>query len=159
EPDDTAAPEHLEDRPIETAGGRIVEGIDQIKRLVVVDQKPIGRTPRSNLATYTGLFDHVRKLFAATKSARARRYDAGRFSFNVESGRSPHCQGAGLVMVDLLFLPSVYTPCPTCHGSRYNPKSLEITYNGKNIADVLNLTVDAAHAFFHDHPHLEHALS
>ena len=98
-----------------------------IKRLVRVDQKPIGRTPRSNLATYTGLFDHVRKLFAATKAARARRYDAGRFSFNVAKGRCETCEGEGFVMVELLFLPSVYAPCPACHGARYNAKTLEIT--------------------------------
>ncbi len=101
--------------------------MERITRLVRVDQKPIGRTPRSNLATYTGLFDHVRKLFAATKPARARRYDAGRFSFNVAKGRCETCEGEGFVMVELLFLPSVYAPCPTCHGARYNAKTLEIT--------------------------------
>ena len=100
--------------------GRIVGGMEGIKRLVRVDQKPIGRTPRSNLATYTGLFDHIRKLFAATPAARARRYDAGRFSFNVAKGRCENCQGEGFVMVELLFLPSVYAPCPVCHGARYN---------------------------------------
>ena len=112
-------------------------GHGEIKRLVQVDQKPIGRTPRSNLATYTGLFDHVRKLFAATKAAKARRYDAGRFSFNVAKGRCETCEGEGFVCVELLFLASVYAPCPTCHGARYNAKTLEITYRGKNIADVL----------------------
>ena len=106
-------------------------GWRRIKRLVRVDQKPIGRTPRSNLATYTGLFDHVRKLFAATKAARARRYDAGRFSFNVAKGRCETCEGEGFVMVELLFLPSVYAPCPTCHGARYNAKTLEIKYRDK----------------------------
>ncbi len=111
-----------------TTSGRITAGMEQIKRLVLVDQKPIGRTPRSNLATYTGLFDHVRKLFAATKPARAHRYDAGRFSFNVAKGRCETCKGEGFVMVELLFLPSVYTPCPTCHGARYNAKTLEIKY-------------------------------
>ena len=135
--------------PIRTEG-RIVEGAHAIKRLVQVDQKPIGRTPRSNLATYTGLFDHVRKLFAATKAARARRYDAGRFSFNVAKGRCETCEGEGFVMVELLFLPSVYAPCPACHGARYNPKTLEIQYRGKNIAEVLAMTVDAAWDFFAD---------
>ncbi|MGZ8358877.1 MAG: excinuclease ABC subunit UvrA, partial [Telluria sp.] len=130
--------------------GRIAGGMEGIRRLVRVDQKPIGRTPRSNLATYTGLFDHVRKLFAATKQARARRYDAGRFSFNVAKGRCEHCAGEGFVMVELLFLPSVYAPCPTCSGARYNAKTLEITWNGKNIAEVLGLTVDAAAEFFAD---------
>jgi excinuclease ABC subunit A len=128
--------------------GRIAGGMEAIKRLVRVDQKPIGRTPRSNLATYTGLFDHVRKLFAATKTARARRYDAGRFSFNVAKGRCAHCEGEGQVMVELLFLPSVYAPCPTCGGARYNAKTLEVTYQDKNIADVLAMTVDAAADFF-----------
>ena len=124
-------------RPRRPLGGRIAAGMEAIKRLVRVDQKPIGRTPRSNLATYTGLFDHVRKLFAATKAAQARRYDAGRFSFNVAKGRCETCEGEGFVMVELLFLPSVYAPCPTCHGARYNAKTLEIKYRGKNIADVL----------------------
>jgi excinuclease ABC subunit A len=141
-----------------TTGGRIVEGLAQIKRLVRVDQKPIGRTPRSNLATYTGLFDHVRKLFAATKMAKSRRYDAGRFSFNVAKGRCPHCEGEGFVMVELLFLPSVYTPCPTCQGSRYNAKTLEVSYQGKNIAEVLDMTVDAAWDFFKGETSLHHAL-
>jgi excinuclease ABC subunit A len=138
--------------------GRIVAGMEAITRLVVVDQKPIGRTPRSNLATYTGLFDHVRKLFAATKTARARHYDAGRFSFNVAKGRCETCSGEGFVMVELLFLPSVYAPCPACHGARYNAKTLEITYRDKSIADVLNMTVDTAFAFFADEPHLARAL-
>ncbi|MDA9490328.1 excinuclease ABC subunit UvrA [Bradyrhizobium sp. CCBAU 11361] len=134
--------------PIETLGGEITEGFDQIKRLVVVDQKPIGRTPRSNLATYTGLLDHVRKLFASTKQARLRHYDAGRFSFNVAKGRCETCQGEGFVCVELLFLPSVYAPCPTCKGARYNAKTLEIKIRGNSIADVLRMTVDGAFEFF-----------
>ena len=138
-------------------GGRIVDGAGVIRRLVVVDQKPIGRTPRSNLATYTGLFDHVRKLFAATKQAKARKYDAGRFSFNVAKGRCETCEGEGFVMVELLFLPSVYAPCPTCHGSRYNAKTLEMHYHGKNIADVLGMTVDEAWEFFSDPAQEPHA--
>ncbi len=141
-----------------TTGGTIVEGMDQIKRLVQVDQKPIGRTPRSNLATYTGLFDHVRKLFAATKAARARRYDAGRFSFNVAKGRCETCEGEGFVSVELLFLPSVYAPCPTCHGARYNAKTLEITYRDKSIADVLGMTVDAAWEFFAEESAVQRSL-
>jgi excinuclease ABC subunit A len=119
-----------------------------VKRLVQVDQKPIGRTPRSNLATYPGLFDPVRRLFAATKAARARKFDAGRFSFNVAKGRCPTCEGEGFVCVELIFLPSVFAPCPACHGARYNQETLKVTYRGKNIADVLRLTVDEAHAFF-----------
>ncbi len=149
----------LEDASIETLGGEIVAGMDRIKRLILVDQKPIGRTPRSNLATYTGLFDRVRKLFAATKTARARRYDAGRFSFNVPKGRCDQCSGEGFVMVELLFLPSVYAPCPKCHGARYNDKTLEVEYRGKNIAQVLNLTVDAACEFFADESHVLHTLA
>jgi excinuclease ABC subunit A len=117
---------------------------------VRVDQKPIGRTPRSNLATYTGLFDAVRKLFAATPAARARRYDAGRFSFNVAKGRCETCEGEGFVSVELLFMPSVYAPCPTCHGARYNDKTLEVTWHERNIAAVLAMSVDEACAFFAD---------
>ncbi len=148
----------LEDTEVQTLGGRITAGMAPIKRLVVVDQKPIGRTPRSNLATYTGLFDPVRKLFAATPMARSRKYDAGRFSFNVVKGRCPHCQGEGMVMVELLFLPSVYTPCPTCGGTRYNPKTLEIKYKDKNIAEVLGMTVDDATDFFDEEPAISRAL-
>ncbi len=123
-----------------------------------VDQKPIGRTPRSNLATYTGLFDHVRKLFASTSQARQKKYDAGRFSFNVVKGRCPHCEGEGFVMVELLFLPSVYTPCPTCGGTRYNAETLKVTYKEKNIAEVLGITVDAAWEFFDEEPALHRIL-
>jgi excinuclease ABC subunit A len=146
------------DRAVETLGGEITEGLDKIKRLVVVDQKPIGRTPRSNLATYTGLFDHVRKLFAATKQARARRYDAGRFSFNVAKGRCETCQGEGFVCVELLFLPSVYAPCPNCKGARYNARTLEIKIRGRSIADVLAMTVDAAFEFFSNETSLRRSL-
>ena len=138
----------LEQVVVETTGGYIDSGIKKIKRLVTVDQKPIGRTPRSNLATYTGLFDHVRKIFANTPASKSRHYDAGRFSFNVGKGRCPHCQGEGFVMVELLFLPSVYAPCPVCSGTRYNEKTLEIKYKHKNIAEVLRLTVDDAYEFF-----------
>jgi len=142
-----------------TLGGQITAGMENIKRLVRVDQKPIGRTPRSNMATYTGLFDHVRKLFAATPDARKRRYDAGRFSFNVAKGRCENCSGEGFVMVELLFLPSVYAPCPVCHGARYNAKTLEIKYRDKNIAEVLGLTVDDAWDFFAEDPAIHRALS
>ena len=147
-------PEGEELRPsiAATTAGRIAAGAEALRRLVNVDQKPIGRTPRSNLATYTGLFDHVRKLFAATKQAKARRYDAGRFSFNVAKGRCGTCEGEGFVSVELLFMPSVYAPCPTCHGARYNAKTLEVTWNGRNIAEVLAMTVEDALAFFADEP-------
>jgi excinuclease ABC subunit A len=124
-----------------------VLGYHRIDRLVTVDQKPIGRTPRSNLATYTGLFDAVRKEYAATEEARARGFGAGRFSFNVAGGRCETCQGEGFVAVELLFLPGSYGPCPECAGSRYNPETLEVRYRGLNIAEVLAMTVDAASEF------------
>ncbi|UOE50969.1 excinuclease ABC subunit UvrA [Mucilaginibacter sp. SMC90] len=148
----------LEQTEVQTLGGKISSGMDDLKWLVVVDQKPIGRTPRSNLATYTGLFDHVRKLFAATPMAKAKKYDAGRFSFNVAKGRCPHCEGEGFVMVELLFLPSVYTPCPTCGGTRYDPKTLEVKYKDKHIAEVLALTVDEAANFFDEESAISRAL-
>lgn len=129
-----------------------VKGLECLDRLVSVDQKPIGRTPRSNLATYTGLFDAVRKEFAATSEARARGFGAGRFSFNVAGGRCETCLGEGFVSVELVFLPGSYGPCPECGGSRYNPETLEITYQGKNIADVLRLTVDDAADFLAEIP-------
>jgi len=127
-------------------------GVDSaaVDRIVQVDQKAIGRTPRSNLATYTGLFDAVRSTFAATPEARERGFDAGRFSFNVAGGRCETCQGEGFVSVELLFLPGSYAPCPTCEGSRYNAETLEVTYRGKTIADVLQLTVDDAAEFLVD---------
>ncbi|KQR70158.1 excinuclease ABC subunit UvrA [Pedobacter sp. Leaf176] len=140
------------------AGGKIIGGADQITRMVVVDQRPIGRTPRSNLATYTGLFDHIRKRFADTPSAKKKRYDAGRFSFNVVKGRCPNCQGEGFVMVELLFLPSVYSPCPACGGTRYNPDTLEVTYREKNIAQVLEMTVEEACSFFDEDPQIYQGL-
>ncbi|WP_378827009.1 ATP-binding cassette domain-containing protein [Nocardia sp. NPDC058379] len=121
-----------------------------IVRVVEVDQAPIGRTPRSNLATYTGLFDTVRKLFADTATARARGYGVGRFSFNVAEGRCPTCQGEGYITVELLFLPSTYTPCPDCHGARYNPETLEIRYHDATIAEVLAMSVDEAAEFLAD---------
>ena len=150
--------EHELETVAPTLGGEIVAGIEKIHRLSRVDQKPIGRTPRSNLATYTGLFDPVRRLFAATKDARARHFDAGRFSFNVAKGRCETCEGEGFVMVELLFLPSVYSPCPTCHGTRYNEKTLEVKYRGKTIAEVLGMTVDAAWAFFAEEPQVLRSL-
>jgi excinuclease ABC subunit A len=135
----------------EVASGSIIEGSDQVKRVVSINQKPIGRTPRSNLATYTGFFDEVRRLFAATPAAKAHRYSAGRFSFNVEGGRCPTCEGEGFVSIELLFMPSVYAPCPTCHGARYNEATLKVKLRGKNVAEVLSLSVEEACAFFADH--------
>ncbi len=146
--DASEASEGLDADAVVRAEGRIRSGIAGIQRLVQVDQKPIGRTPRSNLATYTGLFDAVRKLYAATPQARSRRYDAGRFSFNVAKGRCATCEGEGFVSVELLFMPSVYAPCPTCHGARFNEQTLEVTLRGKNVAEVLAMTVGQALGFF-----------
>jgi excinuclease ABC subunit A len=150
--------EALERAPDAPLTGSIRSGMSAVKRLVQVDQRPIGRTPRSNLATYTGLFDQVRKLFASTKMAKARRYDAGQFSFNVAKGRCPTCEGEGSVMVELLFLPSVYAPCPTCQGARYDEKTLQVKYREQNIAQVLNMTVDAAWEFFEHETQVRRAL-
>ncbi|MEH3089002.1 MAG: excinuclease ABC subunit UvrA [Microbacterium arborescens] len=147
----------IDGEPVETTDAaalsvRSVTGLEHINRLVRVDQKPIGRTPRSNLATYTGLFDSVRSVFAGTDLARERGYTAGRFSFNVAGGRCETCLGEGYVSVELLFLPGSYGKCPTCHGSRYNDETLEVTYRGKNIADVLALTVEDATLFLGEVP-------
>jgi excinuclease ABC subunit A len=142
---------HLDDAIVDTSSIQVT-GLDRVTRLVLVDQKPIGRTPRSNLATYTGLFDAVRKAFAQTDEARRRRYGPGRFSFNVPGGRCENCQGAGTVSVELLFLPGSYGPCPVCHGARYNPETLEISYRGRSVAEVLELTVEQAAEFLADLP-------
>ncbi|MGW3325640.1 ABC transporter [Streptomyces virginiae] len=133
-------------------GERLAEADFPVRRLVEVDQKPIGRTPRSNLATYTGLFDVVRRLFTASPEARARGWKAGRFSFNVPGGRCETCQGEGFVSVELMFLPSTYAPCPECAGARYNAETLEVRYEGLHIAEVLGLTVESAAAFFAEVP-------
>lgn len=148
----------LEDDALQVSGGQVSAGLESIKRLVQVDQKPIGRTPRSNLATYTGLFDNVRKLYAATAEAQAAGYDAGQFSFNVAKGRCATCEGEGFVSVELLFMPSVYAPCPTCHGARYNPETLAITWQGLNIAQVLQLTVDQAVDVFSEQASIRRSL-
>ena len=148
----------LEDDAPQVSGGQVTSGLASIKRLVQVDQKPIGRTPRSNLATYTGLFDNVRKLYAATPQARDNGYDAGQFSFNVAKGRCATCEGEGFVSVELLFMPSVYAPCPTCHGARYNPETLSVTWQGLNIAQVLQLTVDEAVEVFAGQPGIRRSL-
>ncbi|WP_338923069.1 excinuclease ABC subunit UvrA [Pseudomonas silesiensis] len=148
----------LEDDAPQVSGGQVTRGLASIKRLVQVDQKPIGRTPRSNLATYTGLFDNVRKLYAATPQARDNGYDAGQFSFNVAKGRCATCEGEGFVSVELLFMPSVYAPCPTCHGARYNPETLSVTWQGLNIAQVLQLTVDEAVEVFAGQPGIRRSL-
>lgn len=131
-----------------SVSGHVEGSLGVLRRVVAIDQRPIGRTPRSNVATYTGMFDHVRKLFAATPTARKRHYKPGRFSFNVPGGRCPTCEGEGFVMIELLFLPSVYSPCPDCHGTRYTQSTLEITWRDRTIADILTMSIDEAHAFF-----------
>ena len=158
EEENIATDDGLEFDDSKPEGQIAVEGMESIKRLVRVDQKPIGRTPRSNLATYTGLFDNIRQKFAATDEAKARKYSAGRFSFNVAGGRCATCEGEGFVAIELLFLPSVYTRCSLCHGTRYNAETLEITYRGLNIAQVLDMTVDAAADFFTEIPAVARAL-
>ncbi|MDN5798374.1 MAG: excinuclease ABC subunit UvrA, partial [Intrasporangium sp.] len=145
EPEGADGDEELSGIP---AGLPQVSGTEQVRRAVVVDQRPIGRTPRSNLATYTGLFDGVRKLFAGTDEAKRRKYGVGRFSFNVKGGRCETCQGEGFVSVELLFLPGTYRACATCHGARYNPETLEVTWQGLSIADVLGLSVEQAAGVF-----------
>ncbi|WP_419788412.1 excinuclease ABC subunit UvrA [Pseudodesulfovibrio sp.] len=131
-----------------------IEGLDQIEKVISIDQTPIGRTPRSNPATYTKIFDEIRKIFAGAKEARTRGYAPGRFSFNVKGGRCEACQGDGQIKVEMHFLPDVYVTCETCKGKRYNAQTLEVEYRGKNIADVLDMTVRQAREFFANHPPL-----
>jgi excinuclease ABC subunit A len=132
---------------------------DGERRITVIDQKPIGRSPRSNLATYTGLFDGVRRLFAATPEARQRGWTAGRFSFNVAEGRCPTCDGEGFIAIELVFLPTSYSSCPSCHGTRYNPETLEVTYQGRDIGQVLAMTAVEAAEFFADVPAVRRSLA
>jgi excinuclease ABC subunit A len=133
---------------IEPAPYESVEGLDQLDKVINVDQSPIGRTPRSNPATYTGLFTPIRELFAEIPQAKERGYGPGRFSFNVKGGRCEACQGDGVIKVEMHFLPDVYVSCDTCHGLRYNRETLDIHYKGKNITQILDMTVETAHAFF-----------
>ena len=135
-----------------------IEGVENIDKVVMIDQSPIGRTPRSNPATYTGVFDHIREIFAMTPEARARGYKKGRFSFNVKGGRCEACQGHGVVKIEMQLLPPVYVECEVCKGKRYNSQTLEVTYKGKNIADVLNMTVDEALEFFENIPIIKRIL-
>ena len=135
-----------------------IEGLELFDKVIAVDQSPIGRTPRSNPATYTGLFTPIRELMAEVPTARERGYGPGRFSFNVAGGRCEACQGDGVVKVEMHFLPDVYVPCDVCHGQRYNRETLEVLWKGKNIAQILDLTVEAAHAFFRDVPAIERKL-
>src|SRR4051794_23764344 len=143
-----AVARHLYGSALAPAPHESVQGIDQLDKVVSVDQSPIGRTPRSNPATYTGLFTPTRELFAGVPEARERGYDSGRFSFNVKGGRCEACQGDGVTKVEMHFLPDVYVPCDVCHGKRYNRETLEIRYKGRNIHEVLELTVAEAAEFF-----------
>jgi excinuclease ABC subunit A len=138
---------------------KAIRGLEQIDKAVVIDQSPIGRTPRSNPVTYTGAFTPIRELFAQLPAARVRGYDAGRFSFNVKGGRCENCEGGGLIKIEMHFLPDVYVECEVCRGKRYNRETLEITYKGKNIADVLDLTVDEAARFFRNVPTIAEKLN
>jgi excinuclease ABC subunit A len=137
---------------------RGIQGVEQIDKAIVIDQSPIGRTPRSNPVTYTGAFAPIRELFTQLPAARVRGYDAGRFSFNVKGGRCENCEGDGLIKIEMHFLPDVYVECEVCHGKRYNRETLEITYKGKHIADVLDLTVDEAARFFRNMPSISEKL-
>ena len=137
---------------------RKLEGIDRIDKVIDIDQSPIGRTPRSNPATYIGLWDDLRALYASTPESRARGYSPGRFSFNVPGGRCEACKGDGQIKIEMNFLPDVYVPCEVCHGKRYNRETLEVTYHGKTIADVLDMTVTEALAFFANIPRIKRKL-
>jgi len=136
-----------------------VDGLDHIDKVVSIDQAPIGRTPRSNPATYTGIFALLRELYAGLPDARARGYKAGRFSFNVKGGRCEACQGDGMIKVEMHFLPDIYVPCDVCHGKRYNRETLEVKYKGRSIDEVLDMTVEAAHEFFSAVPALQRKLA
>jgi excinuclease ABC subunit A len=142
------AARHLYGASTEPAEHESIEGLDHFDKVINVDQSPIGRTPRSNPATYTGLFTPIRDLFAGTPESRARGYGPGRFSFNVKGGRCEACQGDGVIKVEMHFLPDVYVTCDTCHGKRYNRETLDVHYRGRNICEVLDLTVEAAHELF-----------
>ena len=143
-----AVSQHLYGSATEPAPYEAIEGLEHFDKVINVDQSPIGRTPRSNPATYTGLFTPIRELFAGVPASKERGYDPGRFSFNVKGGRCEACQGDGVLKVEMHFLPDVYVPCDVCHGKRYNRETLEVQYKGKNIHEVLDLTVEAAHEFF-----------
>lgn len=143
-----AASRHLYGAQTEPAAHESISGLEHFDKVIAVDQAPIGRTPRSNPATYTGLFTPIRDLFATVAASKERGYSAGRFSFNVKGGRCEACQGDGVIKVEMHFLPDVYVPCDVCHGKRYNRETLEVQYKGKNITEILEMTVEDAHAFF-----------
>jgi len=154
-----AVARHLYDSAEEPAPYAAIDGLDHFDKVISVDQSPIGRTPRSNPATYTGLFTPIREMFSQVRESRERGYGPGRFSFNVKGGRCEACQGDGLIKVEMHFLPDVYVPCDVCHGQRYNRETLEIRYKGKNIHEVLAMTVEQAHAFFEPVPSVARKLA
>jgi excinuclease ABC subunit A len=154
-----AVARELHGSAVESAPHETIVGLDQLDKVISVDQSPIGRTPRSNPATYTGLFTPIRDLFAGTPAARERGYGPGRFSFNVKGGRCEACQGDGVIKVEMHFLPDIYVPCDVCHGKRYNRETLEIRYKGKGIDEVLEMTVEQAHAFFDAVPPVKQKLA
>ena len=135
-----------------------IKGIEHFEKVIDIDQSPIGRTPRSNPATYTGVFDDVRDVFSTTNEAKVRGYKKGRFSFNVKGGRCEACRGDGIIKIEMHFLPDVYVPCEVCHGKRYNRETLEVKYKGKNISDILDMTVEAAVEFFENIPKISRKL-
>jgi excinuclease ABC subunit A len=139
---------HLHRTRVRAGAHKKITGLDQLDKIISVDQSPIGRTPRSNPATYIGLFDQIRELFSKTQEARARGYKPGRFSFNVKGGRCEVCRGDGQIKIEMHFLPDVYVPCEQCHGKRYNRETLEVRFKGKTIADVLEMPIEEALAFF-----------
>jgi excinuclease ABC subunit A len=149
--------QHLHGQPSSGTYGT-VKGAGQLDKLVVIDQSPIGRTPRSNPATYTGTFDYIREIFSKIPEARMRGYLPGRFSFNVKGGRCEACQGDGIIKIEMHFLPDVYVPCEVCKGKRYNAQTLEVKYKGKTISDVLEMRVDEANAFFENIPRVHNKL-
>ena len=132
-----------------------IKGIENIDKIINIDQSPIGRTPRSNPATYTGVFDIIREIFAGTNEAKMRGYEKGRFSFNVPGGRCESCNGDGILKIEMHFLPDIYVPCEVCHGKRYNQETLQVKYKGKTIADVLDMTVEEALEFFKNVPRIK----
>src|SRR6202022_4326350 len=140
---------HAKERP---GPHKALEGLEHLDKAIDIDQSPIGRTPRSNPATYTGMFTHIRDLFASLPEAKMRGYKPGRFSFNVKGGRCEACQGDGIIQIEMQFLPDVYVPCEVCRGARYNRDTLDITFKGKNIAEVLDLSCEEALEFFANQP-------
>ena len=136
-----------------------IEGLEKLDKVIAIDQSPIGRTPRSNPATYTGVFDQIRDLFASTTDAKAKGYTKGRFSFNVKGGRCEACSGDGIVKIEMHFLPDIYVPCEVCQGKRYNRETLDVHYKGKSIYDVLNMTVEEAVTFFENVPSIRNKIT